>query len=117
MQRSGNGCFVGPAAILGRSPNRASHLVDVSWADQALRDLEGIRLYISSDNPAAAGRVAAAVIAAADTLSELPDRGRPIRDGMRELTHVRPYVIRYQHSRERNLVEIVSVWHGAREAP
>ena len=102
-------------AILAPLPDRANRLADVSWADQALRDLEAIRIYIDVDSPSAAVRLATALVVAAQSLSTLPDRGRPIRDGMRELTHIRPYVIRYRHDRERGFVEIVTVWHAARD--
>ena len=89
-------------------------MAEVSWADQALQNLEDIRLYIGIDNPFAAGRVAAALIVAAESLCALPDRGRAIGGGARELTHMRPYIIRYRHDPEHGVVEILAVWHGAR---
>ncbi len=34
---------------------------------------------------------------------------------MRELVSVRPYLIRYTYDTARDVVEIVAVWHGARD--
>jgi plasmid stabilization system protein ParE len=56
------------------------------------------------------------LFAAAHSLAELPERGRPAaREGFREL--IVPfgsgaYVIRYRVDRERNAVVIARVWHG-----
>jgi toxin ParE1/3/4 len=74
--------------------------------------LRQIRRYIGEQNPAAASRVAAQLVAACDRLEYLPERGRPGRIvGTRELVSVRPYVIVYRINKE--TVEILRVWHGA----
>ena len=50
--------------------------MQVRFADAALTDIENIRTYISRDNPSAASRIAAAIVAAADRLSVNPRLGR-----------------------------------------
>ena len=65
------------------------------WSTDAIDDLGAIRSYIAETNPPAASRVAAALVDAANGLVAFPNRGRPIRSGVRELTTVSPYVIRY----------------------
>jgi plasmid stabilization system protein ParE len=49
--------------------------MQVRFADAALTDIENIRTYISRDNPSAATRIAAAIVAAADRLSVNPRLG------------------------------------------
>jgi plasmid stabilization system protein ParE len=58
--------------------------------------VQTIREYVGQFNPVAARRIAAALIVAADSLVELPERGRPIGHGRRELAAIWPYVIRYR---------------------
>ena len=48
---------------------------------------------------------------AGDSLASFPERGRPAKRGIRELTLIYPYVIRYRVRRDS--VEIVRIKHGA----
>ncbi len=57
--------------------------------------------------------MAGRLLEAAESLSEFSDRGRPI-DGNRELTVIRPYIIRYRVARD--AVFILRVRHGARDS-
>jgi plasmid stabilization system protein ParE len=84
----------------------------VIWSDIAIADLQGIRAYIAQFNPQAASRIALELIEAAESLAELPARGRLVGPGRRELVTVWPYVIRYRISSAR--IEIVRVQHGRR---
>jgi len=84
----------------------------IVWSDIAIADLEGIRAYIAQFNPSAANRIALDLIAAATSLANLPERGRPVGPGRRELVTVWPYVIRYRYVGGR--VDIVRVQHGRR---
>ncbi|MFI4987782.1 MAG: type II toxin-antitoxin system RelE/ParE family toxin [Alphaproteobacteria bacterium] len=63
-------------------------------------------------NPAAARRLTDALLAAGDDLLSFPGRGRPVRDNLRELVVVYPYVIRYEIIG--NQVTILGVRHGKR---
>lgn len=76
----------------------------------ALADLRGIRDYIAQFNPAAAKELATGLVAAADSVANFPERGRPIARGRRELLAVWPYVIRYRIARD--TVVILRVRHG-----
>ena len=85
----------------------------IVWTDEAVGHLEAIVAYISAFNPAAAGRFGERLIAVADSLAEFPDRGRDGGDGRREMTTVRPYVLRYRVEADR--VIILRIRHGARQ--
>ncbi|MCF8506467.1 MAG: type II toxin-antitoxin system RelE/ParE family toxin [Caulobacter sp.] len=87
-------------------------MAEVIWTREALRQLRAIRTYIAKDNPHAARRTFLKLLAASDSLAILPARGRPIGSGRRELTHVRPYLIRYRVKAE--VVRILEVRHAAR---
>ncbi|ODT89786.1 type II toxin-antitoxin system RelE/ParE family toxin [Phenylobacterium sp. SCN 70-31] len=84
----------------------------VVWSVEAQVNLDAIRAYIGYFNPAAARRVAVRLVAAAESLAEFPDRGRPVRHGHRELVAVAPYLIRYFVAGDD--VVIATVRHGAR---
>jgi toxin ParE1/3/4 len=51
----------------------------IRWTKRAIRSLASIHEYISKDSPAAAARVAAAVVNATDQLAQFPQSGRPGR--------------------------------------
>jgi addiction module RelE/StbE family toxin len=91
--------------------------VNVVWSPKAIGHLADLRAYIARDNPDAAARTAAIILAAVDRLRELPNLGRPGRvAGTREL--VVPgtrYVIPYRIRGER--LEIVAVFHGRQRWP
>jgi plasmid stabilization system protein ParE len=87
-------------------------LRQIIWSLEAAENLEAIVTYISAVNPAAATRIAERVLAVADSLAQFSDRGRPGPEGSREMTTVRPYILRYEVDAE--AVHILQVWHGAR---
>lgn len=83
------------------------------WSVEATDSLRAIHSYVAQFNPFAARRLAVRLNSAAESLCELPERGRPVSDGIRELTTTRPYVIRYLvHD---DTIYIVVIRHGARE--
>jgi len=88
-------------------------VAEVTWAFQALLDLEDIRAYVARDRPVAAERLAERIRAAAAALDRYPARGRPISQGRYELTRIRPYLIRYRVTADG--VRILEVRHGARK--
>ncbi|MEO7273829.1 MAG: type II toxin-antitoxin system RelE/ParE family toxin [Vicinamibacterales bacterium] len=89
----------------------------VVWSPRAVGHLAALRDYIARENPAAAARAAATLLAAVDRLAELPNLGRASRvPGTREL--VVPgtrYVILYRVRGER--LEIIAVFHGRQRWP
>lgn len=87
---------------------------------EALSDLERIVAYIAPHNPAAAERMGNQLLDAAQSLSNLPERGRVVpefrRPDLREIVF-RSYRIIYRLQAVDNSVEIVRFWHGARGFP
>jgi len=85
----------------------------VEWSVDAADQLDATEAYIGEFNPAAARRMGARLVAAAERLSTASDIGRRACGSVRELTIVKPYVIRYRVEQRRILV--VRVHHGARK--
>jgi plasmid stabilization system protein ParE len=83
----------------------------VVWSEEARENLKSAQVYISGFNVSASRRLALRIIDLTDSLKMMPDRGRLIRSGVRELTSVRPYVIRYAVLPGE--VRILSVRHSA----
>jgi toxin ParE1/3/4 len=69
--------------------------------------------YVAAFNPAAAERLGQKLIAVADSLAEFSERGRSAGKGLREMTTVWPYILRYRVEADR--VIILRVRHGARD--
>ncbi len=90
----------------------ASEVRRVIWSDQALADLETISLYLAEFSPGAAAHFFIQLKEAGDSLTHFAERGRPSRGGTRELTSLRPYIIRYRVAEDR--VHIVTIRHAAR---
>ena len=92
-------------------PGAEAEVTTVVWTFAAIADVQEIRRYIDTFNPQAARTMAEAIIEAAESLAEFPNRGRPVpRTRMKELTFIRPYVIRYRVDGKR--VTIMPVRHS-----
>ncbi len=89
----------------------------VKWLREARANLDAEAEFISQDSPAAAGRMIEAIQSAVAGLTKHPAMGRPGRVvGTRELVVPgTPYVIPYRV--KDNTVEIIRVFHGARQWP
>lgn len=87
----------------------------IRWHEDAVRDLSALRAYIARDNPAAAGRVAAAILERARLLREHPLLGRAGRiHTTRELVvSGTPYTLVYLPEADR--LTILRVFHQARQ--
>lgn len=107
----------GPTATPAPRRNPQVSLAEVIWAQEALVHLEEIYAWAAGDKPGAAGRLAKRLLAAGDSLADFLARGREISAGMRQLTQLAPYLIRYSYDAAAKLVIIRAVWHGAREPP
>lgn len=92
----------------------------VVWTDPALADLREIVTYISRDDPAAAERVGNDVVDHVETLRTFPLIGpiypRGSRGNRREIV-CGNYRIFYRVFEARKLVEVLTIWHGARGTP
>jgi plasmid stabilization system protein ParE len=85
-------------------------MVQVIWQPEALSALDLIRAYIRQFDHIAAARLADRLVAADNSLSDFPERGR--RAGRyRELVTVPPYVIRYRLVD--GTVHIIAIKHSA----
>ena len=90
-------------------------MVEVVWAESALRWLRQIHDYIARDNPVAARGVVQGIVERTAQLAEFPESGQ--RVALRGSRDVR--VLLYGHYRiayrlrRRDLVEVVGVHHGA----
>ncbi|WP_415013583.1 type II toxin-antitoxin system RelE/ParE family toxin [Brevundimonas sp.] len=84
----------------------------VVWSPDAASDLDELCRYIADFNPAAAIRFSIRLRAAADSLSEFAELGRPGPLDTRELAVVKPYLVRYAVVGDEVLV--ISIRHGAR---
>ena len=115
MPRSRRGFSSWPAASEPPDRDREKPLAKVEWSDGATRRVEEIYDDIAIDRPLAAAGFVAALVRLGDSLETFPRRGRSLGGETRELTSVKPYVIRYVYDPERDVVEILTVWHGARD--
>jgi toxin ParE1/3/4 len=92
----------------------------VIWSDEAIADLRDICFYIAQDNPDAALRMGNAILEHVGILTRFPFIGpaypRGTRGPLREIVF-RSYRIFYDVSEELRRVDVLHVWHGAREEP
>ena len=92
----------------------------VIWSDEAIADLHEICSYIARDNPEAALRMGNGILDHVWILARFPFIGptypRGARGPLREIVF-RSYRIFYDVSEETPRVDILHVWHGAREEP
>ena len=93
-------------------PAAATEVRRVVWAEEARENLVGIRAYVEQFNASAAMHLAGRLADSATSLGNMPDRGRLLRPGVRELVVVRPYRILYAVLRTE--VRILSIRHTAR---
>lgn len=90
----------------------------LEWSDLALDDLASLHAYITQENPAAARKVALAIVESVETLLPAnPHIGRPGRvSGTRELVIPRsPYLVPYRV--KHGVIQILRIYHGARAWP
>ena len=92
----------------------------IIWSDAAIADLHDICTYIARDNPKAAYQTGRGVLEHVRILGSFPLIGpaypRGARGPLREIVF-RSYRIFYDVSDDSKSVEILHVWHGAREEP
>ena len=90
----------------------------LTWSDEAGEDLSQIHGYIARDSPVYAADFVHRLIAAAESLVEMPEKGRTVpevRDpSLRELI-VGNYRLVYRL--KSSAIEIVGIIHGARLLP
>ena len=92
----------------------------IVFTGPAIADLAEFARHIAKDNPDAATRVGLGLIVRAESLAQMPLRGRIVRErrqgDCREIVW-RPYRIIYRVREDQSLVEVLRFWHGARGTP
>ncbi len=92
----------------------------VIWSDAAIADLHDSCSSIARHDPQAAGRMGQGILDHVRILASFPFIGptypRGSRGSLREIVF-RSYRIFYDVSESPRSVEILHVWHGAREEP
>ncbi len=92
----------------------------VIWSDAAIADLQDICTYLARHDPQAAQRMGRGVLEHVRILASFPFIGptypRGSRGSLREIVF-RSYRIFYDVSESLRSVEVLHVWHGAREEP
>jgi plasmid stabilization system protein ParE len=95
--------------------------VQVVFLTRARSDLDRLRRFLEPHGALLSGRAIDTLFAAARSLAELPERGRPAaRQGYRELIvpfGAGAYIIRYRIDPRRNAVVITRLWHGREQRP
>ena len=86
-------------------------MAGIIWSREALARLALIFEYIAEFDPNASARIVDRLLAAGESLNDLPNRGRPAMDGTRELVTVPPYILRYEVLGD--TMRIVAIRHGA----
>jgi plasmid stabilization system protein ParE len=93
---------------------------ELIWSARAKREIRAIREYVAADNPDAADRLIANIFARAEAVRHNPGIGSRFIDRKgqegRQIV-VGKYRVIYRVISDLNLVEIVTVWHGARLDP
>ena len=82
--------------------------------------LRQIHRFIARDSPAAAARMIRRIRAGIRLLAQHPQQGRAVPEyddpAIREII-VAPYRVVYRYSADRNLVQVLAVYHGAQLMP
>ena len=88
---------------------------ELVWSPEALEDVEHIATYIARDSEWYAQAVARRVVDAAETLTQLPSRGRVVPEVQREeFREIFVYSYRLIYWVETGQVTIIAVVHGHR---
>ena len=90
-------------------------MTQVIWAPQAIEDVEAIRAYVARDSPPYADLVVERIVAAVARLESHPLSGRVVPEvGDQSLREIIQGSYRIVYRVNRDVVEIVTVFHGAR---
>jgi addiction module RelE/StbE family toxin len=89
----------------------------IALREEAVADLESIHAFIARDSEANARTVLARIWATITNLMAHPEMGRMGRARSTRELPVRglPYIVVYQVDKERGVLNIVNVLHGARD--
>jgi plasmid stabilization system protein ParE len=92
----------------------------VIWSDEAITDLGMLVTYIAADNRSAAEALGRAIFERTRTLAEFPQAGRIVPEfrepNLREFI-VYPYRVIYELNVAGTTVDVLRIWHAARDRP
>ena len=91
-------------------------MAEIRWTSEAETWLQDIHDYIATDNPNAAIRVAEGIYNKAQILRQFPEIGyihRVETEGEIRISLYGHYRIAYLRRKERNIIDILGVFHGA----
>ncbi|HBH01982.1 MAG TPA: type II toxin-antitoxin system RelE/ParE family toxin [Candidatus Rokubacteria bacterium] len=90
-------------------------MTQVVWAPQAIQDVEAIRAHVGRDSLHYADLLVQRLIAAVERLTDNPRSGRVVPElgdeSIREVIHGNYRIV---YRRRHDIVEIATVFHGAR---
>ena len=88
----------------------------VIYSEAAFDDLQEITAYIAADNVEVAERFANRLVDLAESLRNMPGKGRPVK-GWPDVRVIvlSPYLIFYRFEERERRVEVLRFWHGARD--
>ena len=90
-------------------------MTQITWSPEAIEDVEAIRAYVARDSPRYADLLVERLVSAAERLETDPLSGRMVPevrdDTVREVIHGNDRIV---YRVRPDLVEIVTVFHGAR---
>jgi plasmid stabilization system protein ParE len=88
----------------------------VIYSAAALADLQQITTYIAADNAEVTARFANRLVDLAETLRNMPGKGRRV-EGWPDVRVIvlSPYLIFYRFDKRANQVEVLRFWHGVRD--
>lgn len=93
---------------------------EIVWTELAAADFEAIVTYVAEQNPAAAEKLGQAILAKTELLKTTPLIGAPYPRGStgqnREIVSGK-YRIFYRVHESARRVEILTIWHSARQEP
>ena len=92
----------------------------IVWTNPAIANLKELCEHIAKDNPEAARKLALELIEHAESLETLPLRGKvypKFGNGQIHEIPYRGYRIFYKIYEDLKRVDILQVWHGARDEP
>lgn len=90
-------------------------MTQVTWAPQAIEDVEAIRVYVTRDSSPYADLVVERIVAAVARLESHPLSGRVVPEvGDQSLREIIQGSYRIVYRLKHDVVEIVTVFHGAR---
>jgi addiction module RelE/StbE family toxin len=89
--------------------------VKLRFLPQAYADVERLHDFLSAKNPNAADRVVDLLFESAKSLKDVPDKGRPLKAGFRELIVAfgkGAYILRYRVDETKTAIVVARIWHS-----